>query len=143
MLLRRSAINYLFQSFALIDSKTVRDNLLLALYHTKLAKKEKLSHIQEMLGRFGVGDKLDSVVSELSGGEKQRVAMSRAMLKPGDLILADEPTGSLDRRMANIVMDSLLRATRDAGKTLVMVTHDMTMADKCDRILTMEEGRLV
>ena len=69
--------------------------------------------------------------------------MSRAMLKPGDLILADEPTGSLDRRMANIVMDSLLRATRDAGKTLVMVTHDMTMADKCDRILTMEEGRLV
>lgn len=93
--------------------------------------------------RFSVSSKLDSNVNELSGGEKQRVAISRAMLKPGNLILADEPTGSLDARMAEIVMDSLVSAARETGKTLVVVTHDMLMADKCDRTLSMQEGKLV
>lgn len=88
-------------------------------------------------------DKLDSTVSELSGGEKQRVAISRAILKPGNLILADEPTGSLDKRMANTVMDSLIAATRATSKTLVVVTHDMEMAAKCDRTLSLShEGRM-
>ena len=92
--------------------------------------------------KFSVSSKLDSNVNELSGGEKQRVAISRAMLKPGNLILADEPTGSLDARMAEIVMDSLVSAARETGKTLVVVTHDMLMADKCDRTLSMQEGKL-
>lgn len=142
MLLRRNEINYLFQSFALIDSRAVRDNLMLSLYYTKLDKGRKLSLIQQMLERFSVGDKLDSMVSELSGGEKQRVAIARAMLKPGGLILADEPTGSLDARMATTVMEALVSATRDTGKTLVVVTHDMGMAAKCARILRMSGGTL-
>lgn len=142
MLMRRDEINYLFQSFALIDSRTVRDNLMLALRYTKLDTNEKLSRIRKTLERFSIGDKLSSTVSELSGGEKQRVAISRAMLKPGDLILADEPTGSLDARMAGIVMRSLVSATHDAGKTLVMVTHDMSMAAECDCILHMSDGVL-
>lgn len=142
MLLRRNEINYLFQSFALIDSRAVRDNLMLSLYYTKLDKGRKLSLIQQMLERFSVGDKLDSMVSELSGGEKQRVAIARAMLKPGGLILADEPTGSLDARMATTVMEALVSATRDMGKTLVVVTHDMGMAAKCARILRMSGGTL-
>ena len=143
MLLRRNEINYLFQSFALIDSRTVRDNLMLALYYTKLSKREKEEAIEKTLKKFSVSSKLDSNVNELSGGEKQRVAISRAMLKPGNLILADEPTGSLDARMAEIVMDSLVSAARETGKTLVVVTHDMLMADKCDRTLSMQEGKLV
>lgn len=143
MLLRRSEINYLFQSFALIDSRTVRDNLMLALHYTKMDKRAKEAAIEGTLERFSVADKLDSVVNELSGGEKQRVAIGRAMLKPGGLILADEPTGSLDARMAGIVMDSLVSAAREAGKTLVVVTHDMSMAAKCDRVLRMRGGRLV
>ena len=143
MLLRRNEINYLFQSFALIDSRTVRDNLMLALYYTKLSKREKEGAIEKTLKKFSVSSKLDSNVNELSGGEKQRVAISRAMLKPGNLILADEPTGSLDARMAEIVMDSLVSAARETGKTLVVVTHDMLMADKCDRTLSMQEGKLV
>lgn len=142
MLLRRNEINYLFQSFALIDSRAVRDNLMLSLYYTKLDKGRKLSLIQQMLERFSVGDKLDSMVSELSGGEKQRVAIARAMLKRGGLILADEPTGSLDARMATTVMEALVSATRDTGKTLVVVTHDMGMAAKCARILRMSGGTL-
>ena len=141
-LLRRSEINYLFQSFALIDSMTVRDHLMLSLHYTKLDRDCKLSLIARTLERFSVGDRLDSTVSELSGGEKQRVAIGRAMLKPGGLILADEPTGSLDARMAATVMGSLVSATHDAGKTLVVVTHDMGMAAKCDRILHMPDGTL-
>ena len=143
MLLRRNEINYLFQSFALIDSRTVRDNLMLALYYTKFSKGEKEEAIERVLERFSVSSKLDSNVNELSGGEKQRVAIGRAMLKPGSLILADEPTGSLDARMAETVMDSLISATREARKTLVVVTHDMSMAAKCDRVLSMSGGKLV
>lgn len=143
MLLRRYEINYLFQSFALIDSRTVRDNLMLALHHTKLDKKEKNLPIEEMLRRFSLEDKLNAVVNELSGGEKQRVAMCRAMLKPGGLILADEPTGSLDARMASIVMNSLVSSARTMNKTLVVVTHDMAMAAMCDRALSMSDGKLV
>ena len=143
MLLRRNEINYLFQSFALIDSRTVRDNLMLALYYTKFSKGEKEEAIERMLERFSVSSKLDSNVNELSGGEKQRIAIGRAMLKPGSLILADEPTGSLDARMAETVMDSLISAAREARKTLVIVTHDMSMAAKCDRTLSMSGGKLV
>lgn len=143
MLLRRYEINYLFQSFALIDSRTVRDNLMLALHYTKLDKKEKNLDIEEMLRRFSLEDKLNAVVNELSGGEKQRVAMCRAMLKPGGLILADEPTGSLDARMASIVMNSLVSSARTMNKTLVVVTHDMAMAAMCDRALSMSDGKLV
>lgn len=135
MLLRRTEINYLFQSFALIESRTVRENLMLALRYTKLGKAEKRAKMVEALGRFGLADKLDAVANELSGGEKQRVAICRAMLKPGNLILADEPTGSLDARMAGIVMDALVEATHREGKTLVVVTHDMAMAEKCERTL--------
>ena len=142
MLLRRSEINYLFQSFALIDSRSVRSNLLLALQYTKLSKDEKNSQTRQMLKRFGIEDKLDATVNELSGGEKQRVAISRAILKPGNLILADEPTGSLDKKMADIVMDALISATHDAKKTLVVVTHDMEMAQKCGRILRLSRKSL-
>lgn len=143
MLLRRNEINYLFQSFALIDSRTVRDNLMLALHYSRLSKREKGDAIEGALERFSIYGKLDSVVNELSGGEKQRVAIARAMLKPGSLILADEPTGSLDARMAVTVMDSLVSAAREARKTLVVVTHDMSMAAKCDRTLSMSGGKLV
>lgn len=96
-----------------------------------------------MLRRFSLEDKLNAVVNELSGGEKQRVAMCRAMLKPGGLILADEPTGSLDARMASIVMNSLVSSARTMNKTLVVVTHDMAMAAMCDRALSMSDGKLV
>ena len=142
MLLRRGEINYLFQSFALIDSQSVLSNLLLALQYTKLSKDEKNSQTRQMLKRFGIEDKLDATVNELSGGEKQRVAISRAILKPGNLILADEPTGSLDKKMADIVMDALISATHDAKKTLVVVTHDMEMAQKCGRILRLSRKSL-
>ena len=134
-LMRRTEINYLFQSFALINDWKVSKNLLLALQYTKLSKQEQERLIRTALENYGIGEKFDAVVNELSGGEKQRVAIARAMIKPGNLILADEPTGSLDKAMATIVIDSLLDSVHENHKTLLMVTHDMGIAQRCDRII--------
>ena len=134
-LMRRTEINYLFQSFALINDWKVSRNLLLALQYTKLSKQEQERLIRTALENYGIGEKFDAVVNELSGGEKQRVAIARAMIKPGNLILADEPTGSLDKAMATIVIDSLLDSVHANHKTLLMVTHDMGIAQRCDRII--------
>ena len=134
-LMRRTEINYLFQSFALINDWKVSKNLLLALQYTKLSKQEQEHLIRAALENYGIGKKFDAVVNELSGGEKQRVAIARAMIKPGNLILADEPTGSLDKAMTTIVIDSLLDSVHANHKTLLMVTHDMGIAKRCDRII--------
>lgn len=134
-LMRRTEINYLFQSFALINDWKVSKNLLLALQYTKLSRQEQERLIRTALENYGIGEKFDAVVNELSGGEKQRVAIARAMIKPGNLILADEPTGSLDKAMATIVIDSLLDSVHANHKTLLMVTHDMGIAQRCDRII--------
>ena len=134
-LMRRTEINYLFQSFALINDWKVSKNLSLALQYTKLSRQEQERLIRAALEGYGIGEKYDAVVNELSGGEKQRVAIARAMIKPGNLILADEPTGSLDKAMATIVIDSLLDSVRANHKTLLMVTHDMSIAQRCDRII--------
>ena len=134
-LMRRTEINYLFQSFALINDWKVSKNLLLALQYTKLSKQEQERLIRTALENYGIDEKFDAVVNELSGGEKQRVAIARAMIKPGNLILADEPTGSLDKAMATIVIDSLLDSVHAHHKTLLMVTHDMSIAQRCDRII--------
>ncbi len=134
-LMRRTEINYLFQSFALINDWKVSKNLLLALQYTKLSKQEQERQIKAALEGYGIGEKYDAAVNELSGGEKQRVAIARAMIKPGNLILADEPTGSLDKAMATIVINSLLDSVHANHKTLLMVTHDMGIAQRCDRII--------
>lgn len=134
-LMRRTEINYLFQSFALINDWKVSKNLLLALQYTKLSKQEQERLIRTALENYGIGEKFNAIVNELSGGEKQRVAIARAMIKPGNLILADEPTGSLDKVMATIVIDSLLDSVHANHKTLLMVTHDMSIAQRCDRII--------
>lgn len=134
-IMRRTEINYLFQSFALINDWKVSKNLSLALQYTKLSRQEQERLIRAALKGYGIGEKYDAVVNELSGGEKQRVAIARAMIKPGNLILADEPTGSLDKAMATIVIDSLLDSVRANHKTLLMVTHDMSIAQRCDRII--------
>lgn len=134
-IMRRTEINYLFQSFALINDWKVSKNLSLALQYTKLSRQEQERLIRAALEGYGIGEKYDAVVNELSGGEKQRVAIARAMIKPGNLILADEPTGSLDKAMATIAIDSLLDSVRANHKTLLMVTHDMSIAQRCDRII--------
>lgn len=120
-LLRREKIAYLFQNFALVETMTVEENMKLAIKYSKV--KDKAGCIISALRAMGVSDKLKSKVFELSGGEQQRVAMARNMVKPFDILLADEPTGSLDYENKMIVIDSLIRLNNE-GKTIVVVSHD-------------------
>jgi ABC-type antimicrobial peptide transport system, ATPase component len=138
-LLRRNTINYLFQSYALISNLSVRDNLFLAMKFTTLRKEEKNNQINEVLAWLGISYLVDDKVNTLSGGEQQRVALARSILKPGQLILADEPTGSLDPQMTDIVFN-LIKEMRDKyGKTIIMVTHNLLLAEKADRIINLSE----
>lgn len=136
-LLRRNEINYLFQSFALVEDKTVKDNLLLAMHFVK--SREKEHSIEMILNLLNLVDKKDTLVYQLSGGEKQRVALARTILKPGDIILADEPTGALDPDMAKIAFQLIKETNKKYGKTIVMVTHNMEEASKTDRIIEIQQ----
>lgn len=120
-ILRREKIAYLFQNFALVEKMTVEENMLLATKYNKEKNKPKI--IEDALSEMGVLDKLKSKVYELSGGEQQRVAIARNMVKPFEIMLADEPTGSLDYENKKIVIDTLIKLNSE-GKTIVVVSHD-------------------
>ncbi|EGU62810.1 putative bacteriocin ABC transporter [Streptococcus mitis bv. 2 str. SK95] len=130
----REHISYLFQNFALIDNETVEYNLMLALKYVKLSKKDKVKRIEEILERVGLSSTLHQKVSELSGGEQQRIAVARAILKPSQLLLADEPTGSLDPENRDLVLNFLLDMNKE-GKTVIIVTHDAYVAQQCHRVI--------
>jgi putative ABC transport system ATP-binding protein len=130
----REKISYLFQNFALVDEDTVNYNLNLSLKYIKISKKEKDQRIKKSLIDVGLDGYEKRKIYELSGGEQQRVSISRAMLKPSKIVLADEPTGSLDEGNAKIVLE-LLRKLNKNGKTIIIVTHDKKLADQCDRII--------
>ena len=120
----REHISYLFQNFA----------LMLALKYVKLSKKDKVKKIEEILERVGLSSTLHQKVSELSGGEQQRIAVARAILRPSQLLLADEPTGSLDPENRDLVLNFLLDMNKE-GKTVIIVTHDAYVAQQCHRVI--------
>jgi len=132
----RNKIGYLFQNFALIDNETIGDNLEIPLIYSKKDKKGKDKLKKEALIRVGLPNSLNQKVSELSGGEQQRVSIARILLKSCEIILADEPTGSLDQENANKVLE-LLKTLNKEGKTVVIVTHDLYVSDMCDVTITL------
>lgn len=134
-LLRRNEINYLFQTNALINEKTVRENLLVAMEYLDIKYEEKSKKINEILDKLDILDIIEQKINTISGGEAQRVALARCVLKPGDLILADEPTGSLDPIMSDEVFSLLLNLRSAYNKTILIVTHDMDIAKRCDRMI--------
>lgn len=138
-LIRRNEINYVFQTNALISSKSVKDNLLIAMEYVKKSKEEKDKDIKEILEKLEILDLLDQKINTISGGEAQRVAIARCVLKPGDLILADEPTGSLDPKMSEEVFKLLLSLRDLYDKTIMIVSHDTKLANKCDRIIDIDK----
>lgn len=135
MLLRRKVIGYLFQNYGLVDDESVAWNLKLALSYKKLSKKEKDKKINDILEKFNMSALKSKKIYQLSGGEQQRVAIMRLILQDCDIILADEPTGSLDSQNRDKVI-SYLRGLNNLGKTVVIVTHDMVVANECDRIIS-------
>lgn len=124
-------VGFLFQNFALIENKTVRENLLLV----NKANRTDIT-VKEALGNVGIVDKADVKVYKLSGGEQQRVALARLMLKKCDIILADEPTGSLDESNAEIVMNSLY-SLNEQGKTVIIVTHNEKIIANSKKVVTL------
>ena len=130
----RNNINYLFQNYALIETDTVEENLMLALEYEKLTKNEKIQKINNSLELVGLKDFNKKSVFTLSGGEQQRVALARIILKRGNIVLADEPTGNLDRNNSNKVME-ILKALQKQGRTIIIVTHDESLAEQCDDII--------
>jgi len=138
-LMRRNQINYLFQSFALISSETVFQNLWLAMNFVKQSSAEKKQAIHQILARLDLGHLEKAEFGTLSGGEQQRVSLARAILKPGELVLADEPTGALDPVNAKIAFEEIGRLRDEYHKTIVLVTHNMTEANQTDRIINLSD----
>lgn len=138
--LRARRMGFVFQSFQLLAHLTALENVMLPLELMGRPKARALA--QEMLERVGLGARLGHYPKVLSGGEQQRVALARAFVVQPALLLADEPTGSLDFATGERVMDLIFRMNRELGTTLVMVTHDPAIAARCDRRLLIEAGRL-
>ena len=136
ILMIRHHLNYLFQNFALVDNETVKQNLMYALQYTKIKKKEKEKRIEQVLDKVGLKELMNQTIATLSGGQQQRIAVARIILKPCDIILADEPTGSLDKENSQLIMN-LLKELHASGKTIIIVTHDLNIAQQTNRIIAL------
>ncbi len=140
---RAHRVGMVFQSFNLISHHTALRNVELALFFNGVPRRERRRRAEAMLDRLGLSDRLDHRPADLSGGEQQRVAMARALVKNPEVLFADEPTGNLDRENM-LQISSLLTELNASGLTVVMVTHDTTLAERsAHRIVHMDYGRIV
>lgn len=140
--LRADKIGFVFQQYGLLADSTVEENMRLALCFLsdkKFAEKAK-SDIGNVLNKLGIEELKKRKVRELSGGQKQRVAIARALIKNPVLIIADEPTGALDKDTANEISDVLFDLVKAEGKTLIVATHDMSITERFDRVIRIENG---
>ena len=133
-MLWRNTVNYLIQSSELVGDMTVYQNLMLAMHFVRISQKEKEIRINRMLHEGDLSKMRNAVVNTMSGGEQQRVALAGTLLKPGKLILADEPTGALDEKSAERVFLLLRALYVQYKKTVIMVTHNMELAQQADRV---------
>ena len=140
--LRNSTFGFIFQSFHLIPDLRVIDNVELPLLYRKMAASERRRLAREALEKVGLGARMDHYPNQLSGGQQQRVAIARAIVGQPQVLLADEPTGNLDSKMGEEVMDILLKLNEE-GTTVVMVTHDEREAKRTSRIVRVFDGQLV
>lgn len=138
--IRNQKIGFVFQDFYLMDSLSVEENIMLPMILKKSPVKEMQKKAKNLAEQFEIGKLLQKNPYELSGGERQRVAICRALINDPELILADEPTGNLDSRSGQIVIDALGKISKELGKTILMVTHDPKMASCCGRILLLKDG---
>lgn len=141
--LRNELIGFVFQSFQLLPRLTARENAALPLMYRGTPRQERLPRAAKWLARLGLGNRLDHFPTELSGGQRQRVALARALICDPKLILADEPTGSLDSVTAAEVLALLKELNKELGVTIVMVTHDHDIAAHCGRRIEMCDGTVV
>ena len=140
---RARHVGFIFQMYNLIPVLTAFQNVELPLMLTKLSKAERRKHIETALGVVGLGDRMNHYPRQLSGGQEQRVAIARAIVSDPTFLLCDEPTGDLDRKSADEIMELIHRLVKEHGKTVLMVTHDPLVAKQADTTLHLEKGVLV
>ena len=140
--IRKENIGFIFQSFNLIDELTVAENVGMPLLYQKTPAGERDKRVQDVLERVGIAHRADHRPQQLSGGQQQRVAVARAVVTNPKLILADEPTGNLDSKNGEEVLELLTQLNTD-GTTIVMVTHDPNHADHASRVINMLDGRIL
>ena len=138
---RKKNIGIVFQSFYLIPSYTALENVALSLEIN--FQKNALEQAEEILTDLGLKDRLYHFPNQLSGGEQQRVAIARAIINKPELILADEPTGNLDEENSQVIADLLFNVSQKYQKSLCLVTHDLELANKCDRLMKIDNGTII
>lgn len=140
-LFRRRKVGLIYQFFNLIPSLSVKHNILLPL--TLDHRKVEKDYFEEIVEKLSLKEKLNSFPSELSGGQQQRVAIARSLIYRPSIILADEPTGNLDRKNSGEIMDLLKFSNKNYKQTILLITHDETLALESDRVITLEDGKII
>lgn len=139
---RRENLGFIFQDFNLLDTLTIHENIALALTINRHKKQDIDSKVKAAAAELGIEDILQKYPYEVSGGQKQRCACARALITNPKLILADEPTGALDSRSAQMLIEMISHLNKELGATILMVTHDSFTASYCDRILFIKDGKI-
>mgnify|MGYP000756634246 CR=1 FL=1 len=140
-ILRRRRFGFVFQSYNLVQELTGYENILLPVMLDK--KKPDEEYIEKIINILGIEDRLEHLPSALSGGQQQRIAIARALANKPSILYADEPTGNLDGKSGREVLSLLKYAAKELGTTLILVTHDLHVAEQADRILSIEDGKIV
>ena len=140
---RARQIGFIFQSFHLLPTFTSSENVQIPMFESDRPRPERKTRAAELLGLVGLQGRVDHFPSKLSGGERQRVAIARSLANDPSVLLADEPTGNLDSENAHAILDLLTRLHAERQMTLILVTHDMTVARRASRAIRMRDGRIV
>lgn len=140
---RQQHLGFIFQSYNLLPTMTAAENVALPLMFKGISRSQRLAMARKELKNMGLGGRAEHMPTEMSGGQQQRVGIARAFVTNPEVVFADEPTGNLDTKTTKEVMEMFLRFAREKGTTIILVTHDRSLAEYCDRIVTISDGRII